>query len=345
IVEDDELIGRMRRSSMLLNAQLRDLLTLAKGQAGYLEMHPEPFDACTLIDGVAQAAIHSAQSKGLRLTVHRPDQAFFVVADGARIDQIVTNLVVNSVGYTDSGEVILTLHPYDAEAKGIRLEVADTGPGIPPAMVPTLLEPDKLLSNTARKGTGSGIGLAIVKTLVDHLGGRISVSSVEGQGTAFDVFIPAELIDPETLPADATQEPRRILVVDDREDILVGLTSVLNELGYACDCAQTAPVATNLLAARRYHAVLLDIQMPTKSGAELAAETRRGQGPNRASRLLGMSAAEVTAKYGQGPFDACLTKPIDRNALVSALSPEWPDSWPATFPEGPRPVVTTPAHT
>ncbi|HEX7435607.1 MAG TPA: hypothetical protein VF308_02780, partial [Caldimonas sp.] len=74
----------------------------------------------------------------------------------------------------------------------------------------------------------------------------------------------------------------------------------------------------------------LDIQMPVKSGAEIAAETRAGNGPNRETRLLGMSAAEVTAQYTDGSFDACLTKPIDRNALVSALRDEWPETWPSS---------------
>ncbi len=93
--------------------------------------------------------------------------------------------------------------------------------------------------------------------------------------------------------------------------MLTGLTSVINELGYACDHALTTVVAANLLAARRYDAVLIDIQMPGKNGAELAAETRAGKGPNRETRLLGMSAAEVTARYEHGPV-RCLPDQADR---------------------------------
>jgi CheY-like chemotaxis protein len=123
----------------------------------------------------------------------------------------------------------------------------------------------------------------------------------------------------------------RVLIVDDREDVLEALASVANGLGYECDRAATTTLAASLLAERRYDAVLLDIQMPGKSGAQLAAETRAGHGPNRETRLLGMSAAEVTALYSDGPFDACLTKPIDRNALASALREEWPESWPISM--------------
>jgi signal transduction histidine kinase/ActR/RegA family two-component response regulator len=330
VVEDDELIGRMRRSSMLLNTQLRDLQTLAKGQAGHLQMHPEPFEVSSLVEGVATAVRDAALAKGLDLHVELPPEPVFVVADGSRIDQVLTNLVVNSVRYTHVGDVRLVLHPYDADAQRLRFTVSDTGPGIPPAMLPSLLEPDKLVSSTARKGLGSGIGLAVVRTLVDHLGGTISVSSQENVGTTFEVQIPAELIDPDASTDDATRYERRVLIIDDREDVLTGLTSVIDELGYASDRASTIAVATNLLAARRYDAVLIDIQMPGKSGAELAAETRAGKGPNRETRLLGMSAAEVTAQYTDGPFDACLAKPIDRNALASALRVAWPETWPSS---------------
>ena len=252
------------------------------------------------------------------------------MADGARIDQVLTNLVSNSVRYTSSGRVCLTLHPYETPAARLHFTVADTGPGIPAELLPTLLEPDKLVAGSARRGEGSGIGLAVVRTLVDLLGGTVSVSSQENKGTAFDVYIPAEAIDAEAPSADASGEVGRVLIVDDRDDVLTALTSVANGLGFECDRAASAPLAANLLAARRYDAVLIDIQMPGKSGADLAAETRARAGPNRKTRLLGMSAAEGTACSPDGPFDACLVKPIDRNALASALREEWPESWPAS---------------
>ena len=320
--DDDQLIARMRRSSMLLNTQLRDLLTLARGQAGRLELRPEPFEACSLVEGVALAARDSAHEKGLTLDLQLPQDAVFVVADGSRIDQVLTNLVVNSIRYTDHGSVSVTLHPYDRPAGRLRFTISDTGPGIRADRLPTLFQPETPGTTTDRKGEGSGIGLAVVRTLLEHLGGSVSVRSEVGVGTRFDLDIPAELIDSEE-PAAATPNTRdRVLIVDDREDVLSGLTSVVHELGFDCDRASTTAAAATLLAARRYHAVLFDIQMPGKSGADLATETRRGTGPNRCTRMLGMSAAEVTAQYSDGPFDACLAKPIDRAALVSALRGE-----------------------
>ena len=188
---EDEMIQRIRRSSLLLHTHLRDLLTLAKGEAGRLELRPEAFDACALVDSVAASALDLARDKKLELVVERPPGAMFVVADSARIDQILTNLVVNSIRYTDAGHVRLALQPYRTGPRLLEFVVADTGPGISEAMLPALLAPDRTTSGSERRGEGSGIGLAIVRTLVDHLGGSIAVASSLGRGTTFTIEIPA----------------------------------------------------------------------------------------------------------------------------------------------------------
>jgi signal transduction histidine kinase/CheY-like chemotaxis protein len=316
---DGELIGRIRRSSLLLNTHLRDMLTLAKGEAGRLEMRPEPFDACGLVESVAASAADLAADKKLTLIVDVPPAATFVVADGARIDQILTNLVINSIRYTDAGQVRLALAPYDSAARLLRFTVSDTGPGIPESMLPTLLTPDRVVTGSERRGEGSGIGLAIVRTLVDHLGGRVEVRSQLGKGTTFSVAIPAEPVDADRDDEAARDAPTgRVLLVDDRDDVLDALASVIDELGFECDRATSAAVAANLLASRPYDAALLDIEMPLKGGAELAADTRGGRGPNAGTRFIGMSAGEVSDDV-KLRFDACLAKPIDHGALRHAL--------------------------
>jgi len=315
---DDELIGRIRRSSLLLNTHLRDMLTLAKGEAGRLEMRPEPFDACALVDNVAASAADLASDKKLELIVDVPGTATFVVADGARIDQILTNLVINSIRYTETGQVRLSLASYDPAARLLRFTVSDTGPGIPAAMLPTLLTPDRVVTGSERRGEGSGIGLAIVRTLVDHLGGRVEVQSQIGNGTTFTVEIPAEPVASEGSDEARDAPTGRVLIVDDRDDVLDALASVLDELGFECDRATSTAVAANLLASRAYDAALVDIEMPVKGGAELADETRRGKGPNAGTRFIGMSAGEVSDAVLLR-FDACLTKPIDHGALRRAL--------------------------
>ena len=327
--DDDEIIGRIRRSSLLLNTHLRDLLTLARGEAGRLEMRPEPFEACALIESVAAAAGPLASAKRLSLIVDLPPHTVFVVADGARIDQILTNLVINSIRYTDVGQVRLSMQPFDPATRSLRFAVADTGPGIPADVLPTLLAPDRAQTGAERRGEGSGIGLAIVRTLVDHLGGRIEVTSTLGRGTLFTIEIPAEpLLDTHDEQTTSSGATGRVLVVDDRDDVLDALASVVDELGFECDRAPSAAVGANLLASRPYDLALLDLEMPLKGGVALAADTRNGNGPNRATRFVAMSAATVPADVGRH-FDAFLTKPIDQAALRQVLLSATPAARPS----------------
>jgi signal transduction histidine kinase/CheY-like chemotaxis protein len=315
---EDEMIQRIRRSSLLLNTHLRDLLTLAKGEAGHLELRPEPFDACALAESVAASALDLARDKHLELIVEVPPGAVFVIADGARIDQILTNLVINSIRYTNEGQVRLTLREYSAARRMLEFVVADTGPGIPESMLPTLLAPDRTIASSERRGEGSGIGLAIVRTLVDHLGGTVQVESSAGRGTTFTVAIPAEPVGADPAAEAPESETGRVLVVDDDGDIADALGAVLDELGFECDRAPSVAVAANALASRRYDAALVDIEMPGRGGAELVEETRRAGGPNAATRFIGMSAGELAIDV-RTLFDAALRKPIDHASLRNAL--------------------------
>jgi len=315
---DEELIGRMRRSSMLLNTQLRDLLTLAKGEAGRLQIHAEPFEACALVEAMADDARELAVSKGVKLHVALPPPPLFAVADGARIDQVLTNLVVNSVRYTDVGEVQVSMETVGNPPERLRFVVADTGPGIPEDVLPTLFEPDKVVTTSARRGEGSGIGLAIVRTLVDHLGGTLQVTSALGKGTTFTVEIPAGFDLPEAADFADTDTHGRVLVVDDRSEVLDALDSVIDGLGYELDRAGSAAAATRLLAERHYDVVLLDLDRPVPGGTALVAETRRGDGPNRASHFISISAAGRSPEADPS-FDVRLANPVDESALRRAL--------------------------
>ncbi len=332
--EHEEAIGRIRRSSLLLNTHLRDLLTLAKGEAGRLELHPEPFDPSELVESVASAAGELAAAKGLLLDVEAPPAGTLVVADAARIDQILTNLVVNSISYTAEGRVLLALRPYDESARTLRFDVADTGPGIDNSLLPTLLAPDRVVRGSERRGEGSGIGLAIVRTLVDHLGGDIRVTSRMNEGTRFTLTIPAE---PATY--DSSEDPfegeiRRVLLVDDREDVLNALFSVVEELGFECDRGLSSIAGAALIASRPYDAIFLDVDMPAGGGIKLLEEARAGNGPNKYGRFVGMSASEPSEDV-RTRFNAWLTKPIEYSMIRRLLlrdgnetRPSQPGLWP-----------------
>jgi signal transduction histidine kinase/CheY-like chemotaxis protein len=313
-----ELLSRIRRGATALNTQLRDLLTLARGDVGKMEINPMPFEVGELARSVAREVRVEAEAKGLRLVVDAPADPIFVVADPARIDQVLTNLLTNATRHTRQGFVKLTLQPYDAAQGSLKFEVRDTGPGIPKDRIPTLFEPYTRFGEITRKGDGAGLGLAIVRSVLHYLGGKVNVISEPGIGTTFTVQIPAELLDGERSPAGHPHR-KRVLVVDDRQEVLEAILSVVTQLGFECDTALSVATAANLLGLRAYDIVFLDLDMPVKSGYELGAETRRGGGPNSSSRIVSISAADVPDDRRGWPFDGHLTKPITMQAIQRVI--------------------------
>ncbi|MGY4831806.1 ATP-binding response regulator (plasmid) [Sphaerotilaceae bacterium SBD11-9] len=313
---DGVLIGRIQRASDALTAQLRDLLTLARGEAGKLEMHPAPFEACELVEEVAADFRGPAKAKGLELVVETPPDEIYVVGDQTRIAQILTNLLSNAVKYTNAGSVKLKLHAFDRKHERLTLEVRDTGPGIPKQLLGNVFEQYERLGGVDRTSESAGVGLAVVKTVAALLGASIRVDSREGVGTEFVVMVP---VTPER--DEGTEKTvsgaAQVLIVDDREDVLEGLADVARSLGYAADTASSAALAANRMAAKKYDVVLIDLDMPEKGGHELASETKRGSGLNRGTRLVAISAADsrrLGIKPGW-PFEEFAQKPIERRAL------------------------------
>ena len=265
-----------------------------------------------------------AVSKGLQLRVVLPPAPLFAVADGARIDQVLTNLVVNSIRYTDAGEVRVSMEPQGDPPSGLRFVVADTGPGIPEDVLPTLFEPDKFVTTPARRGEGSGIGLAIVRTLVDHLGGTLRVASELGKGTTFTVEIPAEFEAPDTADFVDTDTHGRVLVVDDRSDVLDALESVIDGLGYELDRAGSAAAATRLLAERSYDAVLLDLDMPVRGGADAGGgrPARRRAEPGLAlhQHQRGRAVVDARSEFRRPPGQA--DRPVGAAPRAARRAPQ-----------------------
>ena len=306
-----EINRRIRRSADELTVQLRDLLTLARGETGRIELRPEVFEATELAREMAEDAASAAEAKGLRLTVETPSEPIFVVADGARIGQLLHNLIDNAVKYTDRGSVAVSLQAFDASAALLRLRIADTGPGLPAAAADTVTQGLEPVSH--QPGRGRGIGLAVVRALLLQLGGSIEVSWNPGGGTTVDLAIPAVAAEERT-PAEGSGT-RRLLVVSDRRELLEKIAAIGAELDLSCDTARSAAVALNLLAAHAYGTVLIDLDMPGKTSANLAAQVRTA-GLNRSARLVAMASGRGPA---EGTFDAVLKKPIRREQAATVI--------------------------
>jgi signal transduction histidine kinase len=311
------MLTRIRRGTNALNAQIRDLLTLARGEAGKMELNPMPFEAGELMRSVARDVREEAEANGLRILVEVPPEPVFVVADPARIDQVVTNLLTNAVRHTRQGEVRLRLRPFDTKAQSLRFEVSDSGDGIPEARIPSLFEPYTRIGDINAAGTG--LGLAIVRSVLHYLDGRISVHSEVGKGTTFDVEIPAELVASDSHPSEA--KPGRVLAVDDCTEVLEGIVGVVRQLGLECDTAASVGKAANLLGARPFDLVFLDDEMPIKSGRDVAIDVRRAEGPNKTSKIFLISNVDMLPGQRGWPFDGHLTKPITQKAVRRIIDP------------------------
>ena len=340
-------IRRIRHAVTVLQGQLRDLLTIARGDAAQLPTQAETFELGELVQDVCAGLEEAAIAKGLAFQVEFPPSPVTVSADPIRIAQVLRNLVENSVRYTSAGRVRVRVEPFVSQASAVgdaamtpetfragasdpsssdgavRFVVHDTGPGLPPAAL------ERLRSATvpfASSVDGTGIGLFVIRDVLQQLGGRLEVQTrdaadPEGQGTTSTVSIPAmqvKRISPETDLFEGI-EALSVLVVDDLSDVRDSLVDVTRRLGHACHAVGSAAEARPLLASTHFDVALIDLEMPDTNGLALATEIRESGGPNTSAMLILISAAENQAT-GQGwPFDGFLQKPIDGQALARLI--------------------------
>jgi len=341
-------IRRIRHAVTVLQGQLRDLLTIARGDSAQLPTQVETFEFGELVQDVCAGLEEAAAAKGLDLQVEFVPSKLTVSADPIRIAQVLRNLIENAVRYTSAGHVRVRVEPFVssvpsegtevAAAAGrstegrrgsavegmLRVVVDDSGPGLPLPAAERLKSAAVLFASSS---DGTGIGLFVVRDVLQQLGGSINVqarttSDPEGQGTTFTLCIPARLIQ-DTGASDRQAEERRdalrVLVVDDLADVRESLREVTQRLGHVCHAAGSAGEARPLLAGTQYDAVLIDLEMPDTDGLALATEIRQQGGPSAESMLILISAAENEATGQAWPFDGFLQKPIDGHDLARLI--------------------------
>jgi len=343
-------IRRIRHAVAALQGQLRDLLTIARtdaGTAGRIPAQVETFEIGELVQDVCAGLEDAAHAKGLALEVELPPSPITVNADPVRIAQVLRNLIENAVRYTSEGHVQvrvepgvrpqrpagsdrLAVEPRSAEERSdfptqglLCFVVQDTGPGLPSQAAERLTSAAVPFESSS---DGTGIGLFVVRDVLQQLGGSVEVQTRDashpaGQGTTFTLIIPAVRVQ-DAVPQPGrteTSEALNVLVVDDLADVRVSLCDVTRRLGHACRVAGSAAEARPLLATTHFDTVLIDLEMPDTDGRALAAEIRQGNSLNTASMLILISAAENQAAGHAWPFDGFLQKPIDGHALARLI--------------------------
>jgi signal transduction histidine kinase/ActR/RegA family two-component response regulator len=306
----------MRRQVTHLKRLVDDLLDVSRIATGKLQLELQPLNLAETVRHLAAAL------PGHAITLDAPD-AVWVEGDDSRLVQVLNNLLSNAARFGSTATAI-TLEA-DRQAGTARLSVQDNGVGMDAALLPRVFEPFyQAPQQLARRTGGLGLGLAIVRKIVELHGGSVSATSAgPNLGSRFEVALPLAAAAPaaaEAVPAPA-QQPSRVLVVDDNEDAAAGTAALLRQMGHTVEVAHSAAQA---LAAARLHApevAILDIGLPDMDGYALAAGLR-SQAGGAAMRLVALTGYGQQAdveRASRAGFDLHLTKPASFDALLAAL--------------------------
>ncbi|WP_162911076.1 ATP-binding protein [Azohydromonas sediminis] len=320
-------VQEILRGGRHLLALIDDVLDLARIDSGRLVLSPEHVGLSEIVHDVLRLAQPLAARRhiGLRVDV---DDTLAVHADRLRLRQVLMNLLSNAIKYNVEGGRV-GIHARRGEAGHVRVEVTDTGPGIPPDRQGELFQPFQRLGAERGPIEGTGIGLAIVRRLVEHMHGRVGVDSAPGRGSTFWFELPGS--DEATsdsgwghsaLATLPSMPDRRVLYVDDNPSNLRLVEKIFERWpGIALLTAQDPGVGLELALAHLPDLILLDLQMAPLNGFKLLARVRQEPGL-RAVPVIAITAdamRRTVEQVREAGFDAMLTKPFDVRAFIATV--------------------------
>jgi signal transduction histidine kinase/DNA-binding response OmpR family regulator len=321
-----DLVEMLRQSGETLLRLVNHVLDFSKVEAGGLALDEGELDVRAVIEDAVNAAARVAEAKGVEVGAVVSAGGERVLGDADRLRQVLNNLVGNAVKFTEQGHVVVRAMASDRPGGvDLRVEVADTGIGIPDEVQPTLFEPFVQADPaSARRYGGTGLGLAISKRLVEAMGGRIGVASRPGVGSTFWFTVPLAVPDGRAPVAEPSLGPARILVVGGGPVARECLRRYLGSWGLGADVVRDAAPGLEALreAAREgrpYDVALLSVSTPGAGPHALAAEIRAD--PSVAgTRLVLLGAGSGAEESYAAPWDAALTTPIRYGALQSCVA-------------------------
>ena len=322
---EDRMRQILRRQVGQLARLVDDLLDVSRIEQGKVALRTERLDLAAVLRDVVESHRAEADAAELALVTEVPDEPAWVEADGTRIVQVVENLVSNALKFTDpGGRVTVALERSGGE---LALRVRDTGCGLAPDEIEKVLEPFAQTDEAQRRMAGGlGLGLPIVKGLVEAHGGRLQAASPgPGKGAEFTVRLPAAG-PPADRPAEVVEEtrpvrPLRVLVIDDHRDSANGLAELLRMLGHEAEVAYDGAAGVEAAVRSPPDVVISDLGLPEMDGYEVARRLRR-HGATRGLHLIALSGYGGTATHDrtlEAGFDHYLTKPVDPATLRGLL--------------------------
>jgi CheY-like chemotaxis protein/two-component sensor histidine kinase len=328
----------IERNSTALTQMVDDLLDVSRIVSGKMRLNVQPVELPLILQEAVETIQPAAEAKRIRIDVVVDPLVSPIAGDPDRLRQIVWNLLANAVKFTaKEGRVQLRLERINSS---VEITVSDTGIGIGHDLLPHIFERFRQgEGGFARQHSGLGLGLAIVRNLVEMHGGRVSASSDgSGTGATFRVRLPVMIVHQQPIeekrvhPRQESRPPVEglpdlsgtcVLAVDDEPDALRLLAEILEAAGANVVTASSGAAALERIAAVRPDVLITDLGMPLMDGFELIRRVRQADAPHvretPAAALTAYARSEDRAKTLQSGFEMHLAKPVDPIELASAV--------------------------
>jgi len=333
--ERERALATVERNALAQARLIDDLLDVSRAISGKLRLERRPVNVAEIVRAAVDTVMPAVDAKGIRLLTTIDEAAGVILADPDRVQQVIWNLLSNAIKFTPTDGVIdlaVSRHGSDVE-----IVVRDTGIGIHPEFVPYVFERFRQADVGSRRQYGGlGLGLAIVRHLVELHGGSVRAESPgEGLGATFRIVLPARAVRQDAVPAfPAVPRPPhspaggrldgvRVLVVDDEADARDLFGSILRGAGAEVDLADSADRAIDILATRPPRVLVSDIEMPGRDGYELleTARARTGSSHPFAAIAVTAYARDVDRQRAiEAGFDLHLPKPVEPGDLITAIA-------------------------
>lgn len=317
----------IRRSVIGQAKIIDDLLDLSRMHTGKLTLNRAPVDWVVVVKSIVDAVREDAAAKRLTMTFEPGTASLILFADPVRVEQIVWNLISNAMKFTPNGGTIkITLRQHAGFGT---LRVEDNGYGIAPDFLPHIFDMFRQAAlRTTCNESGLGIGLALVRQLVDVQGGTIEAASEGlGKGTTFTVSLPLHANAGQDASATAKPDGRclanmRVLMVEDTPDTLDAFGELLRAEGARFTAAHGGADALRLTQRENFDLILSDIGMPDMDGYELIRQLRRQKHTRSlpAIALTGFGRQDDARRALKAGFNAHLSKPVTLPALIDAIN-------------------------
>ncbi len=316
---------------------INDILDYSKIEAGKIIIEEKEFNLKFLIDNIVETFKPKVREKNIQLILNLDtDLPKYLIGDKVRVSQVLINLIGNAIKFTHKGSVRLRVYAGEKleTTQNIHFEVQDTGIGIPHDKLNLIFDSfSQAKANTTRKYGGTGLGLTISKKLVELQGGKISIDSIEGQGSKFSfniIFKNASQNNTERNLPKQTQEflsnsfksPKRILLAEDNKINQILVRKIFKDTPYQIDVTENGEEALDALDKKHYDLLLLDLHMPVMDGHQTAQSIRASSKKYSSIPIIILTAAALKGeeeKCNSYEVSAYITKPFKATDFLNAV--------------------------